>query len=210
MHRNISEKPYVTYIIIAINIIMYVISVILTISLTNSGLDGIVSVDNRILVLLGAKYNPCIIAGQYYRLITCTFLHAGIVHIFFNMYALYSVGPFIEKAFGRIKFMLIYFISGITSSLFSFIFFGDGISIGASGAIFGLFGAMLVFAIKYKNRIGKQFMINILGLIAINLIMGATIPNIDNYGHIGGLLGGVIVTLIIFIKLKKSSVKVEQ
>mgnify|MGYP000989394012 FL=1 len=125
-------KAPVTYTIIGINIAAYIITAFLS--------NNIASSNTNVLVFLGAKVNSLIAQGEYYRLVTCMFLHGGIVHLGFNMYALYSIGPLVENVFGRKKFILIYFISGILSSLMSYTF-SSGISIGASGAIFGLLGA---------------------------------------------------------------------
>lgn len=181
----------VSNILIGINIIVYIITAFLSGNIFDSNIN--------VLVFLGAKVNSLILSGEYYRLITCMFLHGGLVHIGFNMYALYSLGPFIEKIFGRKKFTIIYFFSGILSSFMSFIFSSD-ISIGASGAIFGLLGAALIFGLKNKNKIGKEFMMNIIVVIGINLFMGFSIPNIDNFAHMGGLIGGILCTTLFYVK----------
>jgi rhomboid protease GluP len=117
------------------------------------------------------------------------------------MYALYSIGPVVEKIYGPKKYILIYFVSGILSSLLSYTM-SPAMSIGASGAIFGLLGAMLVYAYNMRKRIGKGLIKNIVTVIAINLFIGMTIPNIDNFAHIGGLLGGLIISCYFFNILK--------
>lgn len=189
-----NELPIVTIALIAINVLYFLLSAYLS--------GSFMSISNEVLVALGAKYNAGIAAGQYYRLITCMFLHGGIVHIGLNMYALYAIGPLVEKVYGRKKYLGIYFISGISSSLLSYIM-SPTISIGASGAIFGLFGACLIFAVRMKKRIGKGFLSNIIQVIVINLIIGFTLPNIDNFAHIGGLLGGVVTGAAFFNKSDK-------
>lgn len=181
----------VTYTLIGINIAVYMLTAYLSGDIVNSNIN--------VLVFLGAKVNSLISAGQYYRLVTCMFLHGGIIHIGFNMYALYSIGPLIENVFGRKKFTVIYFVSGILSSLMSYAF-SSSISIGASGAIFGLLGACLVFGYKMKRRIGRDFMMNIVFVIVVNLIMGFSIPNIDNFGHLGGLIGGTLCSMLLTLK----------
>lgn len=181
----------ITYSLIGINIAAYVLTAILS--------KNIYTSDINVLIFLGAKVNSLIQNGEYYRLITCMFLHGGVIHLALNMYALYAIGPLIENIFGRKKYLAIYFISGILSSMLSFIM-STSVSIGASGAIFGLLGASLVFAVKMKNRIGKEFMVNIITVIGINLFIGFSMPNVDNYGHVGGLIGGVISSLIFQIK----------
>ncbi|MFA9379392.1 MAG: rhomboid family intramembrane serine protease, partial [Lachnotalea sp.] len=105
----------------------------------------------------------------------------------------------VETFIGKFKYIIIYFSSLILSSLFSFIF-SEGVSIGASGAIFGLFGACLIIGIKNKSRIGKGFYQNILSVIIVNLILGFTISNIDNFAHVGGLIAGIGITFILMKK----------
>lgn len=182
--RKESFKSWVTYGIIGINIIVYIFTALLSQNIFDS--------DINVLIYLGAKYNPLIRSGEFYRLVTCMFLHGGIVHLGLNMYALYSIGPLVERIYGRTKYIIIYFVSGIISSLFSFMF-SEGVSIGASGAIFGLLGTVLIFAIKMKETIGRDFLRNIASVIIANLILGFTIPNIDNFGHLGGLIGGALL-----------------
>jgi rhomboid protease GluP len=185
-----TETSIITYILIGVNVIAYILTAYLSGNLVDSNIN--------VLVFLGAKVNDLISRGEYYRLITCMFLHGGIIHLAFNMYALYSLGPFIEKVYGKAKYLIIYFLAGIMSSIFSYIF-SPSVSIGASGAIFGLFGAALVFALKMKDRIGKGFITNIMSVILINLFMGFSMANVDNFGHLGGLIGGSVITLLLGI-----------
>ncbi|WP_409070193.1 rhomboid family intramembrane serine protease [Clostridium sp. FAM 1755] len=188
------EKAAITKIIIGINIFMYLITAFLS--------KSILSSDIRVLVFLGAKANSFINNGEYYRLITSMFLHGGLIHLALNMYALNSIGPLIENYFGKVKYLIIYFISGILSSYFSYLF-SPSVSIGASGAIFGVLGATLIIAYKNRKRGGKEFLNNIISVIVVNLILGFSIPNVDNFGHIGGLIGGIIVTLILINTLER-------
>lgn len=192
--KNNKSKPWVTYTLICINVIMYAITAFLSGSIIDS--------DINVLVLLGAKVNELIATGEYYRLITSMFLHGGLLHLVLNMYALNSIGPLIEKIYGRSKYIFIYFISGIASSLLSYIL-SDSVSIGASGAIFGLLGTTLVFAVTMRKNAGKDFLKNIASVIIINLFIGFTMSNIDNFGHIGGLLGGAITAIILNLSIKK-------
>ena len=148
--------------------------------------------DVESLIKYGANYAPLVKSGEIYRLATCMFLHAGILHIVLNMYSLYVVGPRVEDFFGKWKFLLIYFISGISGSLLS-IGLNDGvISVGASGAIFGLFGALLYFGYSYRGYIGTIVRSQIMPIVFYNLIMGFFIPGIDVWGHVGGLIGGIL------------------
>jgi len=181
----------VTTALIALNVAAYAVTAFLSQDIINSNI--------YVLVFLGAKVNSLIAAGEIWRLATCMFLHGGIFHLALNMYSLYAVGPVIENFFGKKKYTAIYFISGICSSLLSF-YMTPEISIGASGAIFGVLGACLVFAVKMKNRIGKDFMINVIAVIGINLFLGFSVSMVDNFGHIGGLIGGIASSLILFKK----------
>lgn len=124
------------------------------------------------------------------------FLHGGIVHVAVNMYSLYAIGPMVERVYGKAKYIAIYFISGILASIFSYAF-STSVSIGASGAIFGLLGAVLIFAFKSKGKTGSGFIKSILSVIFINIFIGATLPNIDNFAHMGGLLGGMLVAFLV-------------
>lgn len=190
---SIKEKPFVTIAIIAINIILYIVTAYLSIVYAKG---SILDSDTRVLVFLGAKVNDLIAQGQYFRLVSCMFLHGGIVHLAVNMYSLYAIGPMIEKAYGRAKYIAIYFIAGICSSMLSYVY-SPSISIGASGAIFGLLGAVLVFAIKSKGKTGSGLIKNILSVIFVNIFIGMTLPGIDNFGHIGGLIGGIVISFLV-------------
>lgn len=178
----------VTWIIIALNVAVYAVTAYLSGNIFDSNIN--------VLVFMGAKVNSLIASGEYYRLFTCMFLHAGIVHLGVNMYSLYIMGSFVEKVYGKVKYIVMYLISGLVSSVFSFMF-SSSISVGASGAIFGLLGAALVFAIKMKHKIGKEFLMNVISIIVVNLIIGFSIANVDNFGHLGGLVGGVVITYFI-------------
>ncbi|WP_157453669.1 rhomboid family intramembrane serine protease [Clostridium sartagoforme] len=151
---------------------------------------NLIDINIYTLIQMGAKVNILINRGEIYRLITSTFLHGGIMHILFNMSALNIIGKEVEYIYGSKKYILIYILSALSGSLFSYLFNPNSVSVGASGAIFGLLGAMLVFGLKEKNKIGKQYVKNILETLAINVIIGITISNIDNYAHLGGLIMG--------------------
>ncbi|UZQ49748.1 rhomboid family intramembrane serine protease [Clostridium kluyveri] len=182
------KEVVVTYVIIALNVLVYIVTSYLSGSIMDSNLN--------VLVFMGAKVNFLIAKGQYYRLFTCMFLHAGIVHLGVNMYSLYMMGTFIEKVYGKFKYIIIYIISGLFSSIFSYMF-SSSISVGASGAIFGLLGASLVFALKMKHSVAREFIMNIMAIIVMNLIIGFSVANVDNFGHIGGLIGGIIITYVL-------------
>ena len=178
-----------TNILIAINLLVFLISAWIS--------KNIFNIDIYTLIIMGAKVNSLIDKGQVWRLITCAFLHGGLIHIFFNMYALKILGPEIEYVYGKIKYLVIYLLSAIAASIFSYIFGPQSVSVGASGAIFGLFGAMLIFGIKHRKQMGKAYMMNILQVIFVNVIIGISSSNIDNEAHFGGLIVGVLIALLL-------------
>lgn len=178
-----------TNILIAVNLLVFLISAWIS--------KNIFDIDIYTLITMGAKVNSLIDKGQVWRLITCAFLHGGLIHIFFNMYALKILGPEIEYVYGKIKYLVIYLLSAIAASIFSYIFGPQSVSVGASGAIFGLFGAMLIFGIKHRKQMGKAYMMNILQVIFVNVIIGISSSNIDNAAHFGGLIVGALIALLL-------------
>ena len=172
--RN-NEKPIVTMMLIFINVIVYLLSL----------------VDYNGILNNFANYYLYVQNGEYYRLITSMFVHANILHLVSNMYALYVVGPIIEKYYGKGKFLLIYLGSGIIGSLFSVVLTNYA-SVGASGAIFGLFGALLYFGYKYRATLDGFLRSSIIPTLLVNLLLGFMIPGIDVSAHLGGLIGGLL------------------
>lgn len=193
--RKISFKEHkVTYTIIIINILLFLIEAIKS--------RHLIYIDMYTLIQMGAKVNDLINSGEAYRLLTSAFLHGGIMHIFFNMSALNIIGREVEAVYGSKRYIVIYFISALGGSVFSYLFSPNSVSVGASGAIFGLLGAMLIFGLKEKEKIGKRYVKNILETIGLNVLIGLTIPNIDNFAHLGGLIIGLIAA---FILLKRNN-----
>ena len=187
------KVPYITYIIMTINIIAYLIGIMIS----PEGLFG----TNKLSIILFGNLKAAILNGEYYRLITSSFIHANIYHIAFNMYALWILGKEAESYFGRGKFLIIYFLSALASSLLSTLL-NTGYSVGASGAIFGLLGALLYFGYNYRAYLGNTLINQILPVIAINLFLGFTVNSVDNYGHIGGLIGGYLSSMAVGITTK--------
>lgn len=184
------DQPIVTYSIILLNIIVFMLSLL----------------DYNMIINCFANYYVNVKNGEIYRLLTACFVHANFLHIFFNMYALYYIGPMVEKYYGKLKYLLIYLGSGIMGSLFSVVL-SNNVSIGASGAIFGLFGSMLYFGYKYRATLDGFVRSGIIPVLFINLILGFIVPNIDVYGHIGGLIGGLLLSYIVGVyrKCKKKN-----
>jgi len=179
-----SRAPYVTYTLIVITVIFYVLQMA---SVATMGTD--------ILLQVGARYNEGIQAGQLWRFLTPALLHASIPHILFNMYALFSFGTGLERHFGHGRFLLLYVLGAYTGNVVSFLL-SSGYSVGASTAIFGLLGAEAVFLFQNRQLFAGQFgkaIQNVIFIGVVNLIIGLQ-PGIDNWGHVGGLLGGLMFT----------------
>ncbi len=175
-------RPIVTWILLAIIAVVFVAE-------TLAG--GSTNVE--VLVRMGAKDTGLIADGQYWRLFTSMFLHIGLMHLFFNGYALLVIGTELERLFGYGRFLSIYLLSGLYGSLASYAF-SFNLSAGASGAVFGIIGALAAFFLLHRERLGawgRARLANIAFLIAINLFLGFTQPGIDNLAHIGGLLCGL-------------------
>lgn len=159
--------------------------------------------DTLTLIQFGANYGPLVKSGQVFRLLTSAFLHIGVIHLLVNMYSLYVIGSQVENYIGKWKFLLIYFVSAISGNLLSVVF-NTGISAGASGAIFGLLGALLYFGLHYRLFLGNVLVTQIIPVIILNLFIGFTIPGIDNSAHIGGLVGGYLATMALGLKGKSA------
>ena len=184
------KKPIVTYVLLGINI--FIFAIMFLFGLYDEFINKF------------AVYGPYIVNGQYYRLITGTFLHADIFHILFNAYALYIIGSQIESFMGKFKYLIIYLGSALFGSMFS-ITFSNNASVGASGAIFGLMGALLYFGYHYRVYLGNTLKSQIIPLIVLNLVLGLLSGGaIDNFAHIGGLIGGVLLTISVGVKYKSS------
>ena len=184
------KKPVITSILIILNILLYIVPVLL---------GKYEEVINNFCV-----YGPLIRLGEYYRLLTGIFLHGGLFHLLFNCYALWIIGNQIESYMGRCKYLIIYLFSGLMGALFS-ITFSNYASIGASGAVFGLLGSMLYFGYHYRIYLGSVIKSQIVPLIIFNLVLGFIISGVDNFAHIGGLLGGALITVALGVKYKSTS-----
>ena len=178
-----SSPPVMTYVILGILIVVFLVDYLSGGQLTR----------------VGVKDNTALLAGQYWRLITPIFLHANIVHIGLNGYFLYLIGPQVERAFGTPRFTAIFMLSGIAGVLASFAFSSYD-SLGASGALFGLIGALIPFL--YRNRKimtnTQRYMRNIILVIVVNLLIDV-VPglNIDYWAHLGGLAAGLLLAWFI-------------
>ena len=180
------KKPVITYLLITLNIMVYLFMALYD----RTGELSFMFANNYLFVK----------SGEFYRLLTSMFMHGNIFHLAFNMYALYILGPQVERYYGKLKFALIYFVSGLLGSLFSCVFMGaNSYSIGASGAIFGLLGSIAYFTYYYRATLQGFLHSQIVPVILINLCLGLFLPNIDISGHIGGLIGGILMSMAIGI-----------
>lgn len=186
------KKIIFTKIIMLICIFMYFVVAIYG--------GNFIDFDANLLAYLGGSY----FGGEIWRVVTSSFLHAGLIHLMVNMYSLYIIGPQVETFIGKWKFVFIYLVSAICGGLMSMVFIEPNVvSIGASGAIFGLMGALLYFGYHYRLYLSDAMKGQIIPVIVINLIMGYFL-GFDNAAHIGGLIGGYLAAMAIGIKNKST------
>lgn len=179
-----AAKPTVTYYLIGINIAIWILVYIFGL---HRLLEG------------GVKDNGQIIEGQYWRLFAPIFLHAGPmpIHVLVNCYSLYVLGQDVERIFGHIKFLIVYLAAGIIGNIASFAF-SPHLAVGASGAIFGLLGAVLYYGVENPKVFKKYFGYNVVATIVLNIIFGFSLAGIiDNFAHLGGLAGGFLTAGIV-------------
>ncbi len=182
-------KTYrITYSIIIFNLIAYLFSALFS--------QNIIDMDMKTLVDMGALFGPfTVLKGEWWRLFTAMFLHAGMTHLLMNMFSLYLIGRGAEMYFDTKSYLSIYLFSGLLGGLASLYMHPMSVGIGASGAIFGVFGALAGFFLAHRDKIeahSKEFMKSFGIVIAINFVLGLSIPSIDMSAHIGGLIIGFI------------------
>ena len=189
------KKIIFTKLIILACVVMYIILGInngnfLTFSATSLAIFG----GNNLLLVQN---------GEVWRLLTSAFLHVGLIHLVVNMYSLAIIGTQVETFIGKWKFLFIYFISAIGGNLLSLVFSqANVVSVGASGALFGLMGALLYFGYHYRLYLSEAIRNQIIPIILINLLIGFIVPGIDNVAHIGGLIGGYLASMAFGIENK--------
>ena len=157
------------------------------------------STDSGVLLSLGANYPPLVMQGQYWRLVTSMFLHIGVLHLVLNGWALYQLGGLFEIILGPGRLLLVYFATGIAGSIAS-LFFTRSLSAGASGAIFGLLGALIAFLMKRRERLtpqAKSLLMQLVFWAVINVFFGFSTPGIDNSAHLGGCIAGFLIGLLL-------------
>ncbi len=186
-YKNDFKNFYVTY-----TFIFIIIAVFLLMTLAGG------TTNTRILILFGAKVNALIEAGQYWRLLTSVFIHIGFTHLLFNSYALFVLGKYSEKIFGHDKLIMLFIFSGLSGSTLSYLM-SPHLSAGASGGIFGLLGAIVVYGWNNQFLRSSGLITNLMIILGLNLVLGMIIPGLDNYAHLGGLIGGSTIGAILRI-----------
>jgi rhomboid protease GluP len=186
--KTVRRGPLLTYALIAANLLMFAVEFFA--GALNS---------TEALIAVGAQQVFLVTAGEWWRLLTAMFLHGGVEHLLFNMMALYIWGRYAEAMRGRIRYALVYFASGIAGGILSYSM-SVSVSVGASGAIFGLFGSFLFLRVYHKEIFNRVFGTQVIILIAVNLLTGFFRPNIDLWGHFGGLAGGFLAAAAVGLK----------
>jgi len=189
----LTPRIFVTPVLVALNIIVFVVMAANGVSVFSPEIES--------LIQWGANVGPKTLLGEWWRLFTSMFLHIGLLHIGFNMWILWSSGPLVERLMGNLSFLIVYLISGIFGSLASAYWHPDAVSAGASGAIFGVFGAVLGFVLPLRRSIPLQVFTglknSVLTFVVLNLLLGSAIPGIDMAAHIGGLVAGFVCGLVL-------------
>jgi rhomboid protease GluP len=186
-----------------------VILVVLSISAAG-GLGQLGSIDLNVIVNAGAQVNFLVAQGQVWRIFTAMFLHFNLLHIGLNMLSLFLIGGVVEMVFGKWRYLVIYFGSGIAGGIVTYFVVAPGVpSAGASGAIFGVFGALGVFYILNRQALGRYgagAITNWLFWLGLNLVFGFTQPGIGIWDHIGGLVAGMIIAVLLMPRSRRRAV----
>lgn len=192
------KKIIMTKLILLICIVMYIILGINSNNFFNIGINALVNFGGNNLLIVQS--------GEVWRLISAAFLHVSLIHLLVNMYSLVIIGTQVETFIGKFKFLFVYLISAICGNLLSLIFNEANIvSVGASGAIFGLMGALLYFGYHYRLYLSEAIKTQIIPVIVLNLLLGFMVNGVDNAAHIGGLIGGYLASMAIGIENKSKT-----
>jgi membrane associated rhomboid family serine protease len=201
-----SQNPrFVTNILIAINVLVFLVLVLVFRTIDFTTQQGQIDLLNA-----GAQYNPFVAQGQVWRIFTAMFLHFNILHIGLNMLSLFFIGPAVEVFYGKWRYLTIYLLSGIAGGIATY-FFSDpnSLAAGASGAIFGVFGALGVFYIVNRRALGSYgsgAIMNWVFWLGLNLVFGFTNAGIGIVDHIGGLVAGILLAALLIPKTRRRRV----
>ena len=197
--------PRISRVLIGINLVVFAVTFaygLLVFDVWNGPMDL------RVLCRLGMKSNWAIRNGETWRLFTAMFLHIGPIHLISNLIGLYWLGPIIEGHYGHLRFATIYLLGGLLGSIASYAF-SPAPSAGASGAVFALLGATIVYFYRYRENMGRQgqaMLQSALVILVINLALGFSVSNVDNWGHMGGLVGGALVAIGLLPRYRRPAV----
>lgn len=203
-----AQRVVLAWIFLAAIVALFALSVLRGFAPMGASSDEAEATEDLVLLIsMGAKFTPLMdVGGEWWRLASAMFLHGSLIHLAINGYALYILGPDVERMYGTARFAAIYMGAGLAGSAASYAFGRiSAPAIGASGAIFGLMGALGAFAYSSREVLGdvaRRNLRQIAGLAAINLLIGFSLAGIDNYAHLGGLVGGVILGLLLAPRLQ--------
>lgn len=184
--------------LVAANIALFAVSWYLTQEASSAAqpAPSLGGVDPSVLLRLGGKFGPLIYAGEWWRLVTACFLHGGLIHIGFNLWCLFDLGPAVESLFSTPKFIFLYLATGVAGFVFSLLWSPFQLSIGASGAILGLIG-VLIGASFHHGGLGKDYRGQLWKWVIYIAIFGLLMPGVDNAAHAGGLVSGIVLGYVI-------------
>jgi rhomboid protease GluP len=190
---GLTPHVYVTPVLIGLNVLVFVLMAVSGASPANPSIQD--------LLRWGANFGMKTTEGEWWRLLTCVFVHIGFVHLLSNMWALVTAGPLVERMLGNIGFLVLYVVAGLCGSLASLFWNPLLVSAGASGAIFGVYGGLLALLLLHGGSIPTKILTQLrnsgLGFVAFNLYLGLQVPNIDHAAHVGGLVGGFLGGLVL-------------
>ena len=187
------KKPIITSVLMGLNILVFLAMLLSGLSPTNPTAEQVLH--------WGANFGPLTESGQWWRLLTACFLHFGIIHIGFNMYVLYQVGFFTERLFGGVRYLALYLIAGVGGNLVGLFLHPYVVAAGASGAIFGVYGGLLAYLLRYRGVVNRQaakaVSRSVFIFLGYNLFFGLADRHTDLTAHIGGLVTGFMVGLLL-------------
>lgn len=190
---ELTPRVWVTPTLIAVNVLLFVAMTVSGVSLLHPTIDD--------LLRWGADFGPYTMSGQWWRTLTCTFIHIGVLHVVLNMWVLSVAGPLVERMVGNLAFLVMYLIAGLCGSAASLWWNPMLVSAGASGAIFGVYGALLGLLLRHRGSIPAETLARLrssgLGFLGYNLLFGMMLSNIDSAAHLGGLAGGFLGGLVL-------------
>ena len=194
------KRAQTTSLLLGVNLFLFALTWVVSIRGRTGGMDAGVllgSIDGYTLVRFGAKYTALILDGEWWRLLAPIFLHGGLIHLGFNSIVLFDLGPTVEDLYGPRKFLVLYILAGAMGFVASALWHPHSVGIGASGAIFGLIGAMIAYGYRHRGTLGDTVKNMYVRWAIYGLVFGFFIPMVDNAGHIGGLAAGAAFGMLV-------------